>query len=85
MGKGTNMKARDLYGLLVRVAGLVFIAFAVFDLTHLIALMIGMQMASQYPASVLALATGIYLVVGLVLTFGAGSLTRLVYGRDNSN
>ena len=79
------MKARDWYGLAVRIAGLVFLIYALFDITHLIAPLVGAQMTGNYPASGLKFAVVVWIVLGLVLTFGAGILTRLVYGPDRSD
>jgi hypothetical protein len=79
------MKVRDLYGLAVRLAGLVFFLYAIFDLVHLIAPMAGIAMPSQYPPSVLAAVCGVWLLLGLVLTFGANAITRIVYGPDSAD
>jgi len=83
--EGHIVKARDWYGLAIRVAGLVFVIYAIFDLTHLIAPMFGAQMPNPYPTSGLEFAIAVWLVLGLALTFGAGILTRMAYGRDDSN
>jgi hypothetical protein len=79
------MKARDLYGLAIRIGGLVFFVYAGFDATHVIAAMAGVPIPGQYSLADLKLATASYATFGLVMTFGAGLLVRAVYGPDKSN
>jgi hypothetical protein len=76
------MKARDWYGLAIRIAGLVFFVYAGFDVAHLIAPLTGADVPSQYPLSSVKFAAMSYFIFGLILTFGAGLVVRLVYGAE---
>jgi hypothetical protein len=78
---GGEMTARDLYGLVVRIAGLVFLVLAFFDASHWAIKQLGLPMPSPYAAGTDAVAAGCFLAIGLLLTFGAGLLTQLAYGR----
>jgi hypothetical protein len=74
------MTARDLYGLAVRIAGLTFLVLAFFDASHWAIKQLRLPMPSSYTAGTDAVAAAFFLVAGLLLTFGAGVLTRLAYG-----
>ena len=74
------MTARDWYGLAIRLAGLVFFMYAIFDLTHLVTLLVGVNYPSQYPAATLEITIAVWIALGLILTLGADFLTRVVYG-----
>ena len=74
------MTARDWYGLAVRLAGLAFFVFALFDVVHVLSQQLGLPLPSRYSATADAIAAGFFFVLGLFLTFAAGALTRLTYG-----
>jgi hypothetical protein len=74
------MTARDLYGLVVRIAGLSFLVLALFDAAHWAIKKLGLPMPSPYTAETDAVAAAFFLALGFLFTFGAGALTRLAYG-----
>lgn len=79
------MKPRDLYGLAVRIAGLVFFVYAVFDGFRAFAPQFGLEVENVHSTPTLEAATILWFVLGLACTFGAGLLTWLAYGPDKSN
>jgi hypothetical protein len=63
------------------VAALVFLVFAVFDLTHAGMKLIGLPDPSRYPLSADLFASGVYLVIAILGFTTAGWFVRLCYGR----
>jgi hypothetical protein len=76
------MTAKDLFGLIVRVAGLTFICFAAMDFTYAISTLAGWPLTGRYPAGRDAVAAAFFLIIGAVLFFAATPITRLAYWRD---
>lgn len=76
------MKPRDLFGVLVRFAGLGFIIFAMFDFYYVVVKSLGLSTASRVPIGEDIRGTMFYLVLGLILLLGAKLVVRLVYGPD---
>ena len=80
------MTAEDLFGLVVRIAGITFISFALFDSVHVMALLTGLPIPSRYPLLRDITVAECYLAFGLVLFMGAEPITRFAYRhRRNSN
>jgi hypothetical protein len=79
------MKPSDAFGVIVRVAGLGFLLASIIDLAHLAFERLGLPVSSSYQRGPIATAAGFYFVVGIALIAGAGLITRLIYGRNDSN
>lgn len=77
------MKPRDIFGLIVRVAGFGSILAGIFDLIHLAVVWLGLPLASNYPQAATATAAGIYIVIGCTIIVSAEFITCLAYGRDD--
>ena len=75
------MTVKDVFGLIVRLAGLVFIICALFDLSFLLKVWLGLPLPAGHLPSDVFIATGLYSIVGVVLLACANLITRLVYGR----
>lgn len=83
--KGAAVTMRDIYGLAVRLGGLVCWVFALFALIHVLALAIGVPLPSKYPLKVDVLIGLGWLITGLVLTFAADPITALAYRQKRLN
>lgn len=75
------MAPRDLYGLAVRIAGLVFWVFGAFGLIHLVARPLGMPYPSRMTQPEAIVTTVSWFILGVAATFSAEVLTRLAYGK----
>jgi hypothetical protein len=75
------MTARELYALAVRLGGLTFWVFAVFDFTYALRPIAGLPLPMKYPAKADAMFGVMWFVLGLILTLIADPLSRLVYRR----
>ena len=75
------MTARDLYGLAVRLAGLVFWVFAAFDLVYAIVKPLGIPLPSRYTESSDLVITAAWILLGIAATAAADILTRFAYGK----
>lgn len=73
------MTTQDIYGLAVRLGGLVCWVFALFAFIHVLALVIGVPLPSKYPLKVDVLIGLVWLITGLILTFAADPITAFVY------
>lgn len=73
------MTTRDIYGLAVRLGGLVCWVFALFALIHVLALATGVPLLSKYPLKADVLIGLGWLITGSILTFAAEPITALVY------
>jgi len=74
------MSPRELYGLVTRIGGLVFLIFAVFAFVHALATWFRLPFPSPHPAAEDLLAAIVWLILGLILTLGSEMLTRFAYG-----
>jgi hypothetical protein len=72
---------RDIFGLIVRVGGLICIIFGFFDIFHVVATLAGLPLPQRYTASADAVGAVFYFITGSVLLFGANLITRLAYWR----
>jgi hypothetical protein len=73
------MTAEDLFGMIVRLAGLTLIIFCLFDLFHVIATLTGLPVAARYSAAADFLAAAFYGVSGLIILLAADQITRFAY------
>jgi hypothetical protein len=80
--KGLRMSAKDIFALIVRLAGLGFVIAGVLDVLGMLATVAGIPTGHTTPIPVIGLAAIEYFVIGLVLLVTAKAITRLVYGRD---
>jgi hypothetical protein len=77
------MSPRDLLGIVVRATGLAFILFACFDLFHLFAKVLGLDIYySQFSAGLTALGFVFWSVIGIAIIVFAKEIVRLAYWRD---
>ena len=76
------MKARDLFGVSIRIAGLVFFVFAMFDSVHILIKALHLPDTSQIPVSVDIVAALTYLVLTALCLLAANPLVRLTYGSE---
>jgi hypothetical protein len=76
------MTVKDIFGLIVRIAGMTFIVFGLFDLVRVVATLVGLPMQSRYSVQVDATAAVFYFIFGVAFLVSAKLITRLVYGRD---
>jgi len=77
------MKARDIFGVGVRLGGLVLIVFGLIDLVDVLIRLAGLPLESPRPTSTVALAAFIYAFVGLLVFASAGVITSIAYGRPH--
>jgi hypothetical protein len=73
------VKARDLFGLAVRIAGLVFLTLALFDGIYVLAPYVGAPLQSARPAGATAYAALCYTVIGFLLIVLARPIAWLSY------
>jgi hypothetical protein len=73
------MTAEDLFGLIVRLAGLMFILFGLADLFHAVAAAAGVPIPAPFGVNTVLVAAAGWVVVGVVLFGGADAITRLAY------
>ena len=79
------MTPKDALGLIIRVAGLAFILFAVLDLGHLLAVALGLPLPpARYSSATVLAGAGFWVVLGVLLLASASAIARLLYGRDRS-
>src|SRR5437764_1014638 len=79
------MKGSDLYCLAIRLAGILFIVWALFDSGHVVLAALHLYLGpSNYPPSSLLAATTYWVILGVLLTVASRPLTRLVYGSDSN-
>jgi hypothetical protein len=76
------MKARDIFGIIVRAVGLGFMVMALFNLYYVFAKLMGLPIVPRYPISVDLSSAGFYVVISLVFLFGAKVIVRLIYGSE---
>ncbi len=76
------MAVREVFGLIVRVAGFAFVIAGLLDWMHVAMSQLGLPISSRYPAAVIATSGAFYLLLGVVLLFAAEPITRAVYGRN---
>lgn len=79
------MGPRDVYCLAIRLGGVGCFAVVFFDLTHVISTALNLPLPSRHSVATGALSSLWWFIGGLLLTIGAGPLTRLVYGSKKSN
>lgn len=73
------MQGRELFGVLVRAGGVVLLLFAAFDLVHLIAKLLDIDLHSQYSAGAYVMGMVGYLIPGLLLLLRAEWIVALAY------
>jgi hypothetical protein len=73
------MQARELFGLAVRLGGLVFLVFSLFDFVHVLLKVLGMADPSATPLASTLVAAVSYLVIGTIGLLGADWLVRVSY------
>ena len=73
------MTVGDVFGLIVRLAGLLMGVFGVFDFFHAVLAWAGFPAMSRYPAPVDAAAAVVWLVLGIGFVLGAPAITRFAY------
>ena len=76
------MKPRDLFGVLVRFAGLGFLLLCMFDLYYVEVKSLGLPTASRLTLGEDIRGVIFYLSLGLILFVGAKVIVRLAYGPD---
>jgi hypothetical protein len=76
------MTARDLYGVAVRLFGLILLFIGVGGVFGVAARMLGLSWTTGHPLMTDALASIIYLIFGAVMIFGANLIVRISYGRE---
>lgn len=81
------MQPRQLFGVIVRVGGLVFLIFSMMDIIHVIAHLAGLSIPSKFSAAESLWAACFYFALGIVLIRGAEWIVRFAYGpqEDISN
>jgi len=77
-----TMTAKDLFGVAIRIGGMVFIVYALFGLIRAVVQLTGLPYPSQYSLEVDLISTAGYFVLGLALVMGAGIIVRASYWRD---
>jgi hypothetical protein len=79
-----TMTARDVFALVVRLAGMGFVVFGILDAIGAAATISGIPTGHgpNYPVQTMALAMVMYFTVGLLLLVAAKPITHLVYGRE---
>jgi len=78
------VKARDIFGLIVRLCGFALIAYGVVFIVFTLAKLVGLPSRTLYSTSEETVAAVIYIVTGIAFLLGAELLTRLAYGRETS-
>ncbi len=73
------MTARELLGVVVRLAGLASIVASLFDLYYVIVKTLGIQTASQVPVERDVRGFLLYLIFGVAIVAGAKLIVRLAY------
>ena len=76
------MQPRQLFGVIVRVGGLVLLIFAMADMVHAVAHLAHLSIRSKYSAAGDLTAACFYFVVGILLIRGAEWIVRFAYGRE---
>jgi uncharacterized membrane protein len=79
--KGAQVTVKDVFGLIVRVAGLALILLALLDGTAAVLHLIGLSSHPESTATKVAAAGACYLLVGVLVVILADPITRLAYGR----
>lgn len=79
------MTARETFGVIVRAMGFGSILASVIDLGHIAAQGAGLPVVTHYPAAGVATSAGNYFIIGIAVILAAKPITRIIYGRDNSN
>jgi hypothetical protein len=74
------MTAREIFGLFLRTGAMTLIVLAFFDLEHVVAILLGLPLMSQYSSSRDAMTAGFYFLPGTLLLACAPLLMRLTYG-----
>jgi hypothetical protein len=83
--KGREMTGRDLFGAGTRLLGLYLLQLGLTDFVRVICKIFGIPMPAIYSLGEDLTAAVHLSAFGLILMFGANFITRLVYGRQNSN
>ena len=78
------MTPRDLYGLAVRLGGVVFWIFGAFDVVHGLVQQLGVPLPTKYTFAQDCMIGASWFVLGLLMTYGADFLTRVAYGHKPS-
>ena len=76
------MSPRLLFGLAIRIAGLVFLSYSLIDLFYVVEVLAGFPTSSTHPLASIALAAGFFFAISLAALFGSELLVNLSYGRE---
>ena len=78
------MWAKDVFGLVIRLAGMGFVVFGILDAFGVVGTLCGLKngYGSSYPVETMAFAMVMYLGTGVLLLAAAKPVTNLMYGRD---
>jgi hypothetical protein len=79
------MTAREAFGVIVRTLGVCGFIMSAFDLFHIALGLTRYESLNKYPVTVDVFACAFYAANGIILIGGANFITRLAYGRPNSN
>jgi hypothetical protein len=79
------MQPRALFGVAVRIAGLVFLAFSLFDLAYAALKWLGLPTPSSLPVTTDLTAGVMYLAIALFALLRADLLVNLTYGLDDND
>ena len=79
------MQAKELFGVLVRAAGLFFLVSAFFDGTYAILKAFGIYTQNSKPVVQDTFGAIVWLVAGVIFFFGADKITNAAYKAEISN
>ena len=74
------MQPRDWLGLAIRIAALVFVVFACFDLFFVVAKALSLDTGSKRPLSADLAAAVFFAIIGVIGMLGADRIVALSYG-----
>jgi len=75
------MTARELFGVIVRAIGVFVAVYGTYTLSYTVAHFLYPEMPVHSSSAALAMAGGIYLLIGLLLLGCADLIVRFAYGR----
>jgi hypothetical protein len=81
----STMKMRDFYAFAVRLGGLTFWVFGLFDFVYALRPIAGLSMPAKYPPKIDVMLGVIWIVLGCVLTLVADPLSKIVYRQKSLN
>lgn len=78
------MTVRDVFGLIVRLAGLGLIVMGIFNSLGGLLVAVGLPMQGSYPLRDVVAGALLWFVVGIALIGLAEQITKLAYGKSRS-